>query len=187
MDFDEITNSKEHNNLKIIKLRKYSFQKIKRCTGESMVYIVDFLKMLKNKRRKRSLLKQSLNRIKYRDNAKIHFYKTKEILLFHPLSLKLQSFFKKYSDNKTPNEELIKEFIQRYGVYPRCELTGKLINLNLSNSYELDHIIPISKGGESTFENMQIVLSSVNRMKAHYDLDEFITICNLVAKKYPID
>jgi hypothetical protein len=187
MNFEEITNSNKHNHWKIIKLRKFSLQKIKRCTGETIVYIMEFLKIIKDKRKKRNLLKQAINKIKYRDIAKIHFYKTREILLSHPLSSKLQSFFKKHSYNTTSNEDLIKEFIKRYGVYPKCELTGKLINLNLSHTYELDHIIPISKGGESTFENMQIVLSSVNRMKAHYDLDEFITICNLVAKKHPID
>jgi CRISPR/Cas system Type II protein with McrA/HNH and RuvC-like nuclease domain len=115
------------------------------------------------------------------------FYRTGQINSYHPLDSKLRCFFCKHTNNKIDINDLISRFFQKYPKIPSCELTGKRINLSLGNTYELDHIIPVSKGGESTFENMQIVLSSVNRMKSHYDLDEFITICNLVAKKHPID
>lgn len=56
----------------------------------------------------------------------------------------------------------------------RCALSGR--NLTPENS-ELDHIIPVSKGGKHTLDNLQFVRASVNRMKGELSSREFIRIC----------
>ena len=45
----------------------------------------------------------------------------------------------------------------------KCALSG--MTMTLGNDAELDHIIPLIRGGDNTLENTQWVLKSVNRMK----------------------
>ncbi len=181
----EIVNSDRHIHWKILQLKRYDSYNIKKLLNISRAYIINFLKDVAQKRKIRRSLKIAILKPKLKQESRMLFYKTGHINSYHPLDGKLRGFFGKFKDNKIDINSLVSQFFQKYPKIPSCELTGKRINLSLGNTYELDHIIPVCKGGESTFENMQIVLSSVNRMKSHYDLDEFITICNLVAKKHP--
>jgi hypothetical protein len=59
----------------------------------------------------------------------------------------------------------------------RCALTGQ--HLNPSNA-SLDHVIPVSRGGAHTIENMQVVLTSANHAKGTMTQDEFIQLCREV-------
>lgn len=45
----------------------------------------------------------------------------------------------------------------------------------------LDHIMPIAKGGNNVIENLQVVHCIINRMKGTLTNREFITWCRLVA------
>lgn len=38
------------------------------------------------------------------------------------------------------------------GLQTKCYLTGRAINIENSEEYELDHIIPVSKGGSCIWE-----------------------------------
>lgn len=55
----------------------------------------------------------------------------------------------------------------RFAVYAkdgyRCKKCGRV-----SNDLEIDHIIPISKGGKSTFDNLQTLCRSCNKAKSNY-------------------
>ena len=61
-----------------------------------------------------------------------------------------------------------------------CELTGRrLSNGNLS----LDHIIPYSKGGMNTLENLRVVERMVNISKHNMSDEEFFSMCHDVCER----
>lgn len=47
----------------------------------------------------------------------------------------------------------------------------------------LDHVIPVSKGGETSLENSQICCMKCNTLKADSDYDDFKIIVNTVEKR----
>lgn len=71
----------------------------------------------------------------------------------------------------------ILKMIERQGY--KCLLTG----LDLTpKTASIDHRIPLSKGGNHTLGNAQIVHRVINRMKGSLDQDEFVEMCVLVAE-----
>lgn len=60
----------------------------------------------------------------------------------------------------------------------RCALSG--IELTIDTS-RLDHIVPVSAGGEDCIENLQWVHADVNRAKGVLSQSEFIKLCKRVA------
>lgn len=71
-----------------------------------------------------------------------------------------------------PLFELLKK--QEY----KCALSGRELS---PDNCEADHVIPVSRGGSNTMENIQLVRSEVNAAKGTMTLDEFISMCNDVA------
>lgn len=65
---------------------------------------------------------------------------------------------------------------------PVCYITGATINLEDPKSYELDHIIPVSKGGPNTLSNLGLSLKEANRAKDDLYLNEFIELCKRVCE-----
>jgi len=63
---------------------------------------------------------------------------------------------------------------------PYCYLTGEKINLEESRSYELDHIIPLSKGGKYTLGNLGLTTKEANRAKADLNVEDFFLLCKKV-------
>lgn len=61
----------------------------------------------------------------------------------------------------------------------KCRLSG--IELT-PNTASLDHVIPVSKGGEHVVSNVAWVHSEINRMKGQLSVDEFISLCVKVAQ-----
>jgi parvulin-like peptidyl-prolyl isomerase len=59
----------------------------------------------------------------------------------------------------TVTTEFIKELFTKQG--GRCAISF----IPLDNGYHIDHIIPLSKGGEHTRSNIQLVLPSINIQK----------------------
>jgi 5-methylcytosine-specific restriction endonuclease McrA len=58
----------------------------------------------------------------------------------------------------------------------RCALTGKRLN----RTAELDHIIPVSKGGKNEPSNLQWLAPEINQCKNDLTDAEFIAICKQV-------
>ena len=74
----------------------------------------------------------------------------------------------------------IKDFLDKVGDNPICSLTGKRIDLMKPKTYQLDHIVPRSKGGENTLNNCQLVLKEVNLAKHTLSSEEFVKLCREV-------
>lgn len=60
-----------------------------------------------------------------------------------------------------------------------CAITGEKLTPKTAS---VDHIIPLSAGGEHLMQNLQIVHSDVNRMKGTLGMDEFIQWCTRIAE-----
>ena len=60
-----------------------------------------------------------------------------------------------------------------------CALTGEPLDPSFA---QLDHIVPVSKGGTHEASNIQIVTREINRMKGNLGNDEFIALCKRVAE-----
>ncbi len=62
------------------------------------------------------------------------------------------------SDGSVTTEAIKELFSKQAGV---CAITG----ISIASGYHIDHIIPISKGGQHTISNIQLVLPTVNLQK----------------------
>jgi len=112
------------------------------------------------------------------------------------LSKKLKSFAYKYGkvrhtlQRKNKKDSLLKvsDVMKSLGEHPKCYLTGDSINLEDISSYSLDHKLPISKGGESTLENLGLTTRDANKCKSDLTETEFIALCKkvLIHKGYKI-
>lgn len=76
----------------------------------------------------------------------------------------------------------VEEFMEKINNNPRCYLTGETIDLNNAASYHLDHIIPISKGGNSTLENCGLLTKNANLFKNTMLIDEIYELCETILK-----
>lgn len=70
-----------------------------------------------------------------------------------------------------------KDVIDKFGEHPKCYLTGKEIDLSKPRSYHFDHIIPSSKGGDNTIDNLGICTKEANMAKSDLTYDELIELC----------
>jgi 5-methylcytosine-specific restriction endonuclease McrA len=58
-----------------------------------------------------------------------------------------------------------------------CYLTGSKIDLEKTETYALDHIVPKSKGGKSNLANLGLLRKDVNAAKSDKTVDEFLALC----------
>ena len=72
--------------------------------------------------------------------------------------------------NITP-EQLRQLMLESYGT--TCKFCNKRLDVN---TLVLDHKIPISKGGTSNIENLQIICSTSNSMKGSLDEEHFVML-----------
>lgn len=84
-----------------------------------------------------------------------------------------------YDKNIIPNFTL-DEFIRKFGYNTKCALTGIEIDLLNDKNWEIDHIIPKSKGGGNTLDNCQILLKEVNQMKHSLTEEKLFDYCRLI-------
>jgi len=75
------------------------------------------------------------------------------------------------------------DVIDKFGETPKCYLTGQPIDIYKPRTYEFDHIIPRSRGGADTLDNLGICTKQANRAKGVMTPDEFVNLCRLVIQK----
>lgn len=76
-----------------------------------------------------------------------------------------------------PKNINIKNVLSHFGKNPKCYLTGRKIDLTKTSSYHFDHIIPRTKGGENTLENLGLLCKDANIAKYNKTSEEFISLC----------
>lgn len=72
------------------------------------------------------------------------------------------------------------DVINKFGWETTCYLTGRSINIREPKTYHFDHIIPVSKGGDSSLDNLGIACKEANMAKNNLMVDEFIDLCKEV-------
>ena len=80
------------------------------------------------------------------------------------------------SDLDGPDAADLKKLLEMQGY--KCALTGVRLE---PKTAELDHKIPLSRGGTNDLGNLQWLSREVNRAKGAMDNDEFIAMCKRVA------
>lgn len=82
----------------------------------------------------------------------------------------------------------ISEALTKFGDSPKCyltgDLTGDLIDLSDSSSFNFDHIVPKSKGGLSTLDNLGLTTRDANHAKTDLTLEEFLNLCEKVLRNF---
>lgn len=179
---------------KILELRNlgYSYRKIQdelKCSRSVISYHCGIGQKEKLKFRNN---KYSLN-VKNKLTKKINFFSinhnkttifNKNLSLFKSkLKSKLERF-SKMSNRKTAiyikPSFTSDELLAKIGDEPKCYLTGAKIDLENTKSWNLDHIIPRSKGGDNTLNNANICTKEANQAKSDTTLEEFLNLCKSV-------
>ena len=78
----------------------------------------------------------------------------------------------------------IQDIINRFGENPKCYLTGVDINIYDTHTYEFDHIIPRSRGGQNTLDNLGIASKKANQSKNNMTPDELLNLCKLILENH---
>jgi 5-methylcytosine-specific restriction endonuclease McrA len=76
------------------------------------------------------------------------------------------------------------DVIEKFGENPKCYLTGDPISYLVKESFNLDHIIPRSRGGTNSLDNLQLATPEANQAKADLLLHEFLELCEKVLKNH---
>ncbi len=125
-----------------------------------------------NKRKtKKSKICQKINSFKSRVSRKVFRGKVKT---FKRRKIKSRSHTKV---NNISQNYTYEDVIKKIGSDPRCYLTGKRIDLNKTNTYNFDHIIPASKGGTNDLDNLALCTPSANYAKGDLSLNELYKLC----------
>lgn len=75
------------------------------------------------------------------------------------------------------NQPFLVKLIEKQGY--RCAISGVELTPELAS---LDHIVPVSKGGEHAVDNVIWVHAEINRMKGQLSMDEFVSFCSKVVQ-----
>jgi len=126
--------------------------------------------------------------IKKLENFKEVYAKPHDKNFFHKwralMALKIQKF---HTNKKTHIMEdktfTVQEVIDKFGENPICYLTGDKINIYEPRTYSFDHIVPSSRGGTNTLENLGICTKVANQAKSNLMLDEFYELCKRIIEQ----
>ncbi len=94
------------------------------------------------------------------------------------------SNFKIAGKKKNENLFTMNQFYEKFGRYTKCHLTGDNIDLFDSDSHHFDHILPITRGGNNSLENLGITTPQANSAKSNLTVDEFYQLCKKVVNVY---
>ena len=154
-------------------------QKILGCSKSTIAYHCDggkeksrVLSQLKSRKaicRKVSSFKVRCSKANYLTlRAKVKTFKRKNTRPGNRTNIYVNNISKNYT---------CKDVVEKIGENPVCYLTGKPIDLDKPETYNLDHIIPTAKGGTNDLKNLQICTREANQAKGQLSLDELYELC----------
>lgn len=116
------------------------------------------------------------------------FFRVKQRKSFIPktttfLQKQLREKIYKFQKRDNPNMKQTFDFndvIDKFTEKPKCYLTGDDIDIYQPSSYQFDHIIPKSRGGSDTLDNLGITTKQANLAKGNMTPDELIFFCKKV-------
>jgi hypothetical protein len=76
-----------------------------------------------------------------------------------------------------PSSQQLLRLLEKQG--HRCALSGVKLT---PETAELDHIVPLAKGGSNAISNVQWLHKRINRMKGSMKQDDFIDMCSKVSQ-----
>lgn len=167
----------------IIKLRKEGksyreIAKIVGCSKSTVCYYLDSSQTNKSAERTRK------NRKKNPLYLKIDGFNRKAK---KGLRNKIHCFSRKINGAKGLKDSWqfsLKDILNKYQQNSFCYLTGDKIDLNNPASYSFDHIVPFSRGGENTLDNLGLSTKEANQAKHDKIPEEFIALCIKVLKHH---
>jgi 5-methylcytosine-specific restriction endonuclease McrA len=115
------------------------------------------------------------------------YQRVKKQRTLHPWLKKQDHFVDRYKGKNVANNSKYfdRKKLQEYlDSVTTCYLTGRKLDTSDVTTYQFDHIVPLSKGGESTFENLGITTPEANYAKGDLSVDEFIELCKDVLKNF---
>ena len=128
---------------------------------------------IRTKKRRENIIIDKLERFKYRKSKS----NKERIRKFNKRDNQMNGLVNKEIEITFTFEDVIKKF----GYETVCYLSGEKINLN-ENTYHFDHILPSSRGGDNTLENLGITHEIVNKMKGDLTPNELIFWCEKILK-----
>jgi 5-methylcytosine-specific restriction endonuclease McrA len=64
---------------------------------------------------------------------------------------------------------------------PLCYLCGRKLTAHITSA---DHVVPLSRGGRDTLENVRPTCKRCNAAKGNMTLNEFVSMCKAVAARF---
>ena len=144
----------------------------------------------KQKNRTRYLISKSIDNFKAASrNKKTNRPYTKPTYdkksLTNRLVTKIQRFRGRKPIKELPNCDYgINDVTKKFGKNPKCYLTGRKIDWNDTSSWNLDHIVPRSKGGSCEIHNMGLACRDANFSKSDMTLEQYLSLCKEVLINY---
>jgi len=94
---------------------------------------------------------------------------------------KIKNFVRdKETKTMTTQPFTVEDVITKHSSSPVCYLTGQPIDIYKPSTYAFDHIIPISRGGSNSIENLGICTRRANAAKTDMTPDELYEFCRQV-------
>jgi 5-methylcytosine-specific restriction endonuclease McrA len=181
---------------KIIELRtqnpKYSYDYISRllnCSPSTVFYHLNDgrrTKMLlrakihdkKNGNQPHYILYRKLNHFRQNDrNISLTQFNYKKSLHYY-IRTKLLQFTRR--NKNMANDATLDAVKLKVGNNPICYLTGDPLDLTKPRSFSFDHIVPVSRGGDNSIDNLGICTRMANMSKTNMTVDEYLNLCKKI-------
>lgn len=94
--------------------------------------------------------------------------------------------FHRYLKQEAEEKFTTEEFKEKFKDVEECYLTGRPIDFSDTRTYQLDHIVPRSRGGTNSISNCGLAVKEANYAKGNQSLEEFIMMCYDVVKHWEL-